>query len=222
MPTATPVECRSRVPELSFGVEETRTLGRIGAPANWSSGAYAGGWRLRCWRSPTDTGLTRNSPAGRNRQDYVGEVRRMLLAPACVRCRFTAADERLARDLDQRGISLEQLQRAIWLGCARKYVSHAQRPAADADHQSAVLHRSDRGSRSNRHVRQLLAARSVARPTNSNASGSQRHGRVAALPCANETAVPVDHIHRNGAPHHRNAGPHHRNERSGSSIDETK
>ena len=56
-------------------------------------------------------------------KDYVGEVRRMLLAPACVRCSFSAADERLARNLDQRGVSLEQVQRAIWLGCARKYVS---------------------------------------------------------------------------------------------------
>lgn len=55
--------------------------------------------------------------------DYVGEVRRMLLAPACVRSSFTPSDERLARDLDQRGVSLEQLQQAIWLGCARKYVA---------------------------------------------------------------------------------------------------
>ena len=55
--------------------------------------------------------------------DYIDEVRRMLLAPACVRCNFSAADERLAQDLDQRGVSLEQLQRAIWLGCARKYGS---------------------------------------------------------------------------------------------------
>jgi hypothetical protein len=56
-------------------------------------------------------------------KDYVEEVRRMLLAPACVRCNFSAADERLAQDLDQRGVRLEHLQRAIWLGCARKYVS---------------------------------------------------------------------------------------------------
>jgi hypothetical protein len=56
-------------------------------------------------------------------KDYVAEVRRMLLAPACVRCNFSAADERLAQDIDRRGVSLEQLQRAIWLGCARKYVS---------------------------------------------------------------------------------------------------
>ena len=60
---------------------------------------------------------------GDESRDYVSEVRRMLLAPACVQCRFTAADEQLARNLAQRGVSLEQLQRAIWLGCARKYVA---------------------------------------------------------------------------------------------------
>ena len=58
-------------------------------------------------------------------KEHVGEVRRMLLPPGCIRCNFSAADERLAQDLDRRGVSLEQLQRAIWLGCARKYVEHA-------------------------------------------------------------------------------------------------
>ena len=53
----------------------------------------------------------------------MGEIRRMLLAPACVRSSFSPADERLALDLNQRGVSLEQLQRAIWLGCARKYLA---------------------------------------------------------------------------------------------------
>ena len=62
-------------------------------------------------------------PRRKESPDYVGEVRRMLLAPACVRSSFTASDERLARDLDQRGVLLEHLQRAIWLGCARKYVA---------------------------------------------------------------------------------------------------
>lgn len=56
-------------------------------------------------------------------RDYVGEVRRMLLAPACVQSSFSSADERLALDLNRRGVSLEHLQRAIWLGCARKYVA---------------------------------------------------------------------------------------------------
>jgi hypothetical protein len=62
-------------------------------------------------------------PRGTESKDYVGEVRHMLLKHACIRIRFTLADERLAQDLNQRGVSLEQLQWAIWLGCARKYVA---------------------------------------------------------------------------------------------------
>jgi hypothetical protein len=56
-------------------------------------------------------------------KDYLDAVRRMLQVPACVRCRFTSADERLAQDLARRGVTVEQLQRAIWLGCARKYLA---------------------------------------------------------------------------------------------------
>src|SRR2546426_8234846 len=44
---------------------------------------------------------------------------RSLLKPACVRSAFTAADEKLALNLGRRGVTLEQLRRAIWLGCAR-------------------------------------------------------------------------------------------------------
>ena len=47
----------------------------------------------------------------------------MLLRPACVRSSFTAADERLAALLYRRGVTLIHVQRAIWLGCARKYAS---------------------------------------------------------------------------------------------------
>jgi len=56
-------------------------------------------------------------------QDYVEQVRRLLSAPACVQCRFTAADERLAQELERRGVTLAQLERAIWLGCVRKYTT---------------------------------------------------------------------------------------------------
>lgn len=63
-------------------------------------------------------------------QEYVAQVRRLLAAPACVRCRFTAADEKMARDLYQRGVSLSQIERAIWLGCARKYTTLLSHPAA--------------------------------------------------------------------------------------------
>ena len=44
------------------------------------------------------------------------QVRQMLLRPACVRASFSAADERLAAGLHRRGVTLTQLERAIWLG----------------------------------------------------------------------------------------------------------
>lgn len=56
-------------------------------------------------------------------EQYVAQVRKLLSEPACVRCRFTAADEKMARDLYQQGVSLAQVARAIWLGCARKYAT---------------------------------------------------------------------------------------------------
>lgn len=55
--------------------------------------------------------------------DFVRQVREAFLKPACVRSAFTVADEKLALDLCRRGVGLEQLRRAIWLGCARKYVA---------------------------------------------------------------------------------------------------
>lgn len=80
--------------------------------------------RDRYW--PYEKQLCREGPP-----EFIAEVRRLLAMPACVRCAFAAADERLARDLKQRGISLEQLERAIWLGCARKYAAmlNGQPPA---------------------------------------------------------------------------------------------
>ncbi len=54
---------------------------------------------------------------------FVQQVRDLFLAPACVQASFSAADEKLAVDMYRRGISLEQITRAILLGCARKDVS---------------------------------------------------------------------------------------------------
>jgi hypothetical protein len=45
----------------------------------------------------------------------------MLLHPACVHATFS--DERCGGDLPARGVTLFHLQRAIWLGCARKYAA---------------------------------------------------------------------------------------------------
>jgi hypothetical protein len=61
--------------------------------------------------------------SGSEPQDYVAQVRKMLSEPACVQCRFSSADENLARDLHQRGVTVAQIERAIWLGCARKYTT---------------------------------------------------------------------------------------------------
>jgi hypothetical protein len=55
--------------------------------------------------------------------EFVRQVRKAFLKPACVRSTFTAADEKLALNLCRRGVTLEPVRRAIWLGCARKYVA---------------------------------------------------------------------------------------------------
>ena len=68
--------------------------------------------------------------SGSGPEEYVVQVRKLLSQPACVRCRFTAADENLARGLHQRGVSLAQVERAIWLGCARKYATLLSNQAA--------------------------------------------------------------------------------------------
>jgi hypothetical protein len=60
---------------------------------------------------------------GIDQNTYVQRVRQMLSGFACVRLHFSAADERLAAILYRRGVTLVHLQRAIWLGCARKYVA---------------------------------------------------------------------------------------------------
>ena len=49
--------------------------------------------------------------------DFVRQVREAFLKPACVRSAFTAADEKLVLNLCRRGVGLEQVRRAIWLGC---------------------------------------------------------------------------------------------------------
>jgi hypothetical protein len=60
---------------------------------------------------------------GSEQARFVGTVRDLFLAPACVRAVFTAADEAIAAALYDRGVSVEQMRRAVLLGCARKYAS---------------------------------------------------------------------------------------------------
>jgi hypothetical protein len=54
---------------------------------------------------------------------FVQEVRSRLLKYPIVRSSFGAADEKLARELFCKGVSLAQLERALLLGLSRKYVS---------------------------------------------------------------------------------------------------
>jgi hypothetical protein len=65
---------------------------------------------------------------GIDQNGYVQRVRQMLSGTACMRVHLNAADERLAAIFYRRGISLVHLQRAIWLGCARKYVALLNAP----------------------------------------------------------------------------------------------
>ena len=61
--------------------------------------------------------------AGPPEVEFLRQARTAFLAPACVRSTFTAADEKLACNLGRSGVPLEQVRRAIWLGCARKYIA---------------------------------------------------------------------------------------------------
>ena len=59
---------------------------------------------------------------------YVSRVRGLLLEPACVTAVFSAADEKLAREWYAAGVPLDQVQRAVLIGCARKYVALFNHP----------------------------------------------------------------------------------------------
>jgi len=56
-------------------------------------------------------------------QQYWAQIRSWLSERACVRSTFTEAERRLASQLESRIVPLEQIERAIALGCSRKYVS---------------------------------------------------------------------------------------------------
>jgi hypothetical protein len=61
---------------------------------------------------------------------YIDRVRTLFLSRACIAGGFSAADERLAAEWRQRGVPLEQVERAYLLGCTRKYVALLNRPGS--------------------------------------------------------------------------------------------
>jgi hypothetical protein len=71
------------------------------------------------WPYHKQTGPVADNPQA----DFVRQAREAFLKRPCVRSTFSAADEKLALNLCQRGVSLDQLRWAIWLGCARKYMA---------------------------------------------------------------------------------------------------
>ena len=59
---------------------------------------------------------------------YVARVRDFFLEPTCVSAMFSAADEKLAAEWYWAGVPLDQVQRAILMGCTRKYVALFNHP----------------------------------------------------------------------------------------------
>jgi hypothetical protein len=56
-------------------------------------------------------------------EPYVARVKQLMLQRACIRTSFTAADQKLALQLHQDKVPIERVERAIHLGCLRKYVA---------------------------------------------------------------------------------------------------
>ena len=54
---------------------------------------------------------------------YVVRVRGLFLEPACVSSVFSAADHKLAANWYRAGVPFDHVERALLLGCARKYVA---------------------------------------------------------------------------------------------------
>jgi hypothetical protein len=55
-------------------------------------------------------------------------VRGFFLEPACVSSVFSAADHKLAADWYRAGVPFDHIERAVLMGCARKYVALFNHP----------------------------------------------------------------------------------------------
>ena len=138
--------------------------------------------------------------------EFVDRVRGLFLAPACVQASFSAADEKLALDMYRRGVSMEQITRAILLGCARKYVAMlnagTRTPITSLQYFADIVEEvNDVGD-----SRKLLGAA----PSEDGADGttmaaSKSSKNLMPKPVGQPPAAPH---HQGNGPHHRNAGPH--------------
>ena len=71
-----------------------------------------------------------NLDAAHLESEFIEQIRTWLLQYPIVRSSFGSADRKLAVDLFGRGVTLEQLDRALLLGLGRKYVSSLNSSAA--------------------------------------------------------------------------------------------
>ena len=95
----------------------------------------AGICRCRFGHSPLGNGVvevteefwpyqrSEQEPASSDSTEFIGAIRKLLQARACVKTSASAADEILAREWSDRGIRIEIIEQAIVIGCIRKYVS---------------------------------------------------------------------------------------------------
>jgi hypothetical protein len=54
---------------------------------------------------------------------YLDQIRKILADRACIRTPFSTTDELLAREWYKQGVTIEHIELAVLMGCARKYVS---------------------------------------------------------------------------------------------------
>jgi hypothetical protein len=64
--------------------------------------------------------------------DYIEQVQRLLGARCCIGSAFTPADERLAAALFERKVPIVEVEYAVLLGCARKYVALINHQSRDS------------------------------------------------------------------------------------------
>jgi hypothetical protein len=63
---------------------------------------------------------------------YIEQTRRLLGGRRCIGSAFTQADERLAAALFERSVPIEDVEHAVLLGCARKYVALINHQSRDS------------------------------------------------------------------------------------------
>jgi len=63
---------------------------------------------------------------------YIEQTRRLLGTRRCIGSAFTPADERLAAALFERKVPIEEIEHAVLLGCARKYVALINHQSRDS------------------------------------------------------------------------------------------